>query len=128
MPPSFTAYAGAWSRHDTAGLTVSPSGQGSVGVPDFTACSSCSEATAPINTINFSLTSVQGNSALGSVTAVTDPNDPVTPTNMGASVGEPLELLQTPGSPGELLNVEIHGSSIGTFCDATAAADSECGA
>jgi len=62
------------------------------------------------------------------VIAVTDPNDSVTQANMSAKVGEPVEVSATIGSPGELLEVKLSGASIGSFCNATLEAHSECGA
>jgi hypothetical protein len=126
--PSFAAFAGTWGLHDTAGLRVDASGRGSVGLPDFAACSTCSEASVPINTITFTLTSIEGVNAVGLVTAVSDPNDPIPNTSVPAAVGDPVELIPTSGSPGQLLDIEINGSSVGSFCDATAGAAGECGA
>jgi hypothetical protein len=88
-------------------------------------------ATAPVNTIDFVLTSATNNVATGSIKAVTDPNE--SNGNGGVvmgpdSVGTTVELTRSPGSPGQLLVMDIGGVELDQFCDLTAQESGECGA
>jgi hypothetical protein len=131
-PPSagsLAAFAGKWTAHDTAGVNLDSQGNGTVGFPDFVACPSCFEASAPFNTISFKLTSVQNGVASGSITASTDPDglDPQGNVQPGAfSVGTPVQVTIVPASPGLFLQLNMSGDS--QFCDLDASETNQCGA
>jgi hypothetical protein len=113
------------------GLTINPSGAGSVGIPDFVACPSCDEADAPNNLIMFELTSISDGKAMGSVTRSTDPNgvdDNGNVINSVYGVGASVELTLAPGSPGQIIKMTIGDQSFGQFCDSEAESTSQCGA
>jgi hypothetical protein len=129
--PSFTAFIGHWEAHDTTGVTIDTSGRGSVGFPDFVVCPDCSEVGAPTNALDFSLTSVEGTIATGTLTSSTDPNgiDSSGNTVDGVyTVGSPVTVTLGAGSPGQLLTLSVGGNEVGRFCDQTASSTQQCGA
>lgn len=85
---------------------------------DLTACPSCSFGSAPQSTVDFTLTSVNGSTATGTVTASSDPTV--------FAVGVPATVSLTAGSPGQLLDVELGAGGGGTFCNDTSIG--QCGA
>jgi hypothetical protein len=68
------------------------------------ACASCSMAEMPYNTLAFTLTLVSGATANGSVTASSDPLNPV---------GEPVAATL---GPRDTLRWSLGGTDIGMFC------------
>jgi hypothetical protein len=62
------------------------------------------------------------------VIAVTDPSDPFTQANTSAKVREPIEVSSIAGAPGELVELDLNGSSVSSFCNPTAGAAGKCGA
>jgi hypothetical protein len=68
------------------------------------ACASCSMAEMPYNTLDFTLDSVSGGSANGTVTASSDPQNPV---------GEPVAATL---GPRDTIQWSLGGKDIGMFC------------
>jgi len=64
------------------------------------------------------LTSVTNGVATGHVTGSSDPKN--------VTVGEPVRARLTAGSPGQLLRVDVGGSTLLDFCNSTSAG--QCGA
>ena len=116
-PTSVTAFAGSWRAHQNL-LVISNAGAGHLIYPDLTACPSCSSATAPAGTVDFTLTAVTAGVATGRVTASSDARN--------WSVGLPVQARLVPGSPGELLGLTLGGKQLNYFCNATSAG--QCGA
>ena len=85
---------------------------------DLTLCPNCSFGGAPTSTMDFQLSSVNGATASGAVTASSDP------TNY--AVGQDVTVSLAPGSPGQLLELTVAGQGAGTFCNSTSAG--QCGA
>lgn len=101
--------------------------------PDFIADPGACEACAPSNTVSFQLDSLQGSTAYGVITAVTDPADVLLNPSTGASegtvgVGAPLALVVVPASPGRFAQAVVEGQQIARFCDLTAQSTNQCGA
>lgn len=111
--PNFASLAGTWFRHGTIPLTISAAGIGSFGVPDYSACPTCSAADAPTNTIAFQLTMMTGHSATGHVTSVTNTSQPVTAAGTSVKPGDSVEVIPVAG---DQLQLRIGGSEISTFC------------
>ncbi len=93
-------------------------GSGHLNYPDFTLCASCSFAAAPRRTLVFVLTSVTNNIAAGSVTASSDLRN--------YTLGEPVQVTLTAGSPGQILDLEISARGPSLFCNSTS--EGQCGA
>lgn len=72
--PGLAPFVGSWQAH-ASGLVIQPTGPGRLTYSDLTACPSCSDGTAPTGTVDFTLTSVSGGTATGSVTATSDTNN-----------------------------------------------------
>jgi hypothetical protein len=68
------------------------------------ACASCSMADMPYGTLDFTLNSVSGGTASGSVTASSDPQHPV---------GEPVAATL---SPQDTIQWSVGGKNVGLFC------------
>ncbi len=116
-PASVTAFAGTWRAHENL-LVLSNAGAGRLRYPDLTACPSCSPATAPAGTVDFTLTSLTSGVASGRVTASSDVRN--------WALGLPVQAVLVAGSPGHLLELKIGGKQLNYFCDATSAG--QCGA
>ncbi|MFI1918111.1 hypothetical protein [Nocardia sp. NPDC020380] len=110
------AFAGTWDgmRED---VVIGTGGSGQFDYTDFHNCSGCSMADAPRSTVNFTLTSVSGNVASGTVTASSD--------TAAYSVGEPVTVTLQSESWGQAIQWSINGEQDGLFC--TAAQAAECG-
>jgi hypothetical protein len=104
----FAGLAGTWGAHE-ASLVISNSG---------TLCPSCSNASAPTSTVDFTLKPVTTGTANGTVVASSDPKN--------YTVGESVMVTLKPGSPGQLLDVKIGGMDLLPFCNSTSAG--QCGA
>jgi hypothetical protein len=73
--PGIAPFVGQWHAHQS-GLTINADGSGHLTYSDINACSGpCSFADAPTGTADFTLTSVSGGTATGSVTATSDTNN-----------------------------------------------------
>ena len=128
---SLSAFAGTWGQHDTRGLAIAASGAGTLGLPDFAACSTCDEANAPTNTISFVLSSTSPTSASGAVTKSTDSQTQGpdgNPVNAVWVPGAPVELTVQAAPSGRVIQLTIGGQDFGDFCDDVAQLAGECGA
>ena len=114
---TFAAWSGSWGAHEQS-LNISATGDGHLLYQDLTACPSCSFASAPSATMDFTLTSVNGNGASGTVTASSDPQN--------YTVGATVAVSLAAGSPGQLLDVSVDGQGAGVYCNSTSAG--QCGA
>ena len=85
---------------------------------DLTACSTCSNATAPQGSLTFVLTSFESGVGSGKVTATSDAKN--------WAVGAPVSVTISNAAPGRFLNLTIGNTGIFPFCDQTAAG--QCGA
>jgi hypothetical protein len=77
--PGIAPFTGSWHAH-ASGLTVNGDGSGRLTYADISACpSACSGhddyADAPLATVDFTLTSVSGDTATGNVTAASTPSN-----------------------------------------------------
>jgi hypothetical protein len=113
----FTQWSGAWGAHEQQ-LQITPAGGGTLHYQDLTACPNCSFASAPPATMEFKLTSVNGGTASGTVTASSD--------STNYAVGQAVTVSLAAGSPGQLLELSVAGRGGGDFCNSTSAG--QCGA
>jgi hypothetical protein len=113
----FTQWSGAWGAHEQQ-LEISPTGDGTLSYQDLTACPNCSFASAPTATMEFMLTSVNGGTASGTVTASSD--------STNYAVGQEVMVSLAAGSPGQLLELSVAGQGPVTYCNSTSAG--QCGA
>jgi hypothetical protein len=86
-------FTGSWHAH-ASGLTINSDGSGRLTYADISACpSACGGhddyADAPLATVDFTMTSVSGDTATGSVNAVSNPSND--------SVGEPVTIKLVTG-------------------------------
>jgi hypothetical protein len=87
--PGIAPFVGSWQAH-ASGLTINGDGSGRLSYADVNACpESCSYADAPVATVDFTLMSVSGGTATGSVNAVSNPSNDV--------VGEPVTITLVTG-------------------------------
>jgi hypothetical protein len=108
IPPAATAsgpglaqFAREW-RGMRESIVIDPTGHGHFHY--MTDCASCSMAEMPYNTLDFTLTSVSGGTASGSVTASSDPHNPV-----GEAVTATL-------GPQDTIQWALGGKNVGLFC------------
>ena len=113
----FTEWSGTWGAHEQQ-LEISPAGDGTLSYQDLTACPNCSFASAPTSTMEFTLTSVNGGTAGGTVSASSDPKN--------YAVGQDVMVSLAAGSPGQLLELSVAGQGPSTYCNNTSAG--QCGA
>ena len=71
----------------------------------------------PEGTMDFTLTSTNGNTASGTVTTSSDPKN--------YTVGTPVTVSLAAGSPGQILDVTVGGQGGGMYCNSTSAG--QCG-
>lgn len=109
-PPSFGAFAGLWEAH-TGSLTVGPDGQSQLSY-----AIGCCGVDAPFNTLTFQLTSVQGDTASGTIQSSSTPGLPEQP-------GVPIAVTLLPGGQ---IGVDLSDGGI-TLCGPQAVPGS-CGA
>lgn len=129
---SFAGVAGTWPAHDME-MVIGANGAGTVTYPDFVADPGACESCAPSNVISFQLYSLQGSTAPGIITGVTDPADVLLNATTGASegtvgVGSPMSLMFIPASPGRFAQLWAGGQQVARFCDQTAQSTYQCGA
>lgn len=110
-------FAGTWRAHEMS-LVIDKAGTGHLSYADLTLCPSCSFGNAPRGTLVFVLTSVAHAVATGHVTVTSDPKN--------WTVGAPVHVRLTAGSPGQLLGVDIGGKTLLSFCNSTSVG--QCGA
>ena len=91
--PGIDPFTGSWHAH-ASGLTINGDGSGRLTYADISACpSACSGhddyADAPLATVDFTLTSVWGDTATGSVNVASNPSND--------TVGEPVTIKLVTG-------------------------------
>jgi len=91
--PGIGPFTGSWHAH-ASGLTINGDGFGRLTYADISACpSACSGhddyADAPLATVDFTLTSVWGDTATGSVNVASNPSND--------TVGEPVTIKLVTG-------------------------------
>lgn len=91
--PGIDPFTGPWHAH-ASGLTINGDGSGRLTYADISACpSACSGhddyADAPVATVDFTLISVSGDTATGSVNAASNPSND--------TVGEPVTIKLVTG-------------------------------
>ena len=91
--PGIAPFTGSWHAH-ASGLTINSDGSGRLTYADISACpSACSGhddyADAPLATVDFTLTSVWGDTATGSVNVASNPSND--------TVGEPVTIKLVTG-------------------------------
>ena len=114
---TFQTFAGAWGHHESS-LTITSTGHGHLIYADLKACPSCALGNAPPGTLDFALKTVVGGVGMGAVTSSSDAKV--------SSVGDPVTVKLSPGSPGQLLDVTIAGNQLIPFCNGTSIG--QCGA
>ncbi len=128
--PDFSSFVGSWYAHES-GLVVNASGGGTLSIPDYPACPTCTDAGTPLNTVMFQLTSVSGSVSDGKITSSTDA------VGLGESgklvpdayrVGGPIQITLRAGSPGELITVVTNSIESKQFCNMAADDANQCGA
>ncbi|MFJ4654307.1 hypothetical protein ACIP5Y_23815 [Nocardia sp. NPDC088792] len=110
------SFAGTWSgmRED---VVIDSGGTGHFDYSDFHSCPSCAMANVPRSTVNFTLTTVSGSVASGTISASSD---------TGAySVGEPVTATLQTQSWGQTIQWSVNNQQIGLFC--TSAQAQQCG-
>jgi hypothetical protein len=127
--PGIDPFTGSWHAH-ASGLTINSDGSGRLTYADISACpSACSGhddyADAPLATVDFTLTSVSGDSATGSVNAASNPSndtagEPVT-IKLVAGVGYPFTgpPASVSGNNGVVLEVSMGMMRDWNYCNDT---------
>jgi hypothetical protein len=127
--PGIAAFTGSWHAH-ASGLTINSDGSGRLTYADIAACpGGCSGhddyADAPQATVDFTLTSISGDTATGSVGAVSNPSSytvggPVTITFV-TGIGEPFTgpPASVSGNNGVALQVTVGAMRDWNFCNDT---------
>lgn len=110
--PGLTPFVGTWRAH-ASGLDIQPTGTGRLTYADLTACPTCPYATAPTATVDFTLTSVSGDTATGMATAVSQPKND--------TVGEPVTAKVVNGGQG--LEVSMGRMQQFPFCNSNVTSD-----
>jgi hypothetical protein len=128
--PDFSSFVGSWYAHES-GLVVDASGGGTLRIPDYPACPTCTDAGTPLNPITFQLMSVSGNTSSGTITSSTDAvgvGEDGTRVPDAYRVGGSIQLTIRAGSPGELITVETNGVESKQLCNMAADTANQCGA
>ena len=128
--PNFSSFVGSWYAHESV-LVVKASGGGTLSIPDYPACPTCTDAGTPPNPVTFQLVSVSGNVTNGTITSSTDAvglglNGTLVPD--AYRVGGPTQLTITAGSPGRLITVVTNDIESKQLCNIVADTANQCGA
>lgn len=127
--PGIEPFTGSWHAH-ASGLTINGDGSGRLTYSDISACpSACSGhndyADAPLATVDFTLTSVSGDTATGTVTAASNPSsdnvgDPVT-VKLITGIGDPFTgpPASVAGNNGVALQVSMGKMRDWNYCNDT---------
>jgi hypothetical protein len=113
-------FVGGWGSH-VGGVTIDANGHGRHDFQDPSHCPTCTARSQfPMSSVDFTLTSVSGSTATGSVTGSSDPAE--------FSVGEPVDATLKPGLQGKGVVLQLNiGSDVNwTFCNNTSMG--QCGA
>jgi hypothetical protein len=113
-----TAFAGAWHAHEE-GLNIDANGHGQETYADKSTCPDAPAAgCGKTGTVDFTLTSVSGDTASGVITAASDPKRPI---------GGPVTIKLVGGGRGLQL-WETGGDQGFSFCNSNDASHYYCGA
>ena len=127
--PGIDPFTGPWHAH-ASGLIINGDASGRLTYADITACpSACGGhddyADAPEATVDFTLTAVSGDTATGSITAASDPNNanvggPVTIT-LVTGIGSPYTgpPASVSGNDGVVLQVSMGRMRDWNYCNDT---------
>ena len=120
-PPGLAPFVGSWHAHEE-GLAIQPNGNGRETYADESTCPDAPAAgCGKTGTVDFTLTSVSGDTATGAITAASNPKHPI---------GGPVTIKLVGGGQG--LELTIAGGDQGfPFCnsnDNDAATHYYCGA
>lgn len=127
--PGIAPFTGSWHAHAST-LTINNDGSGRLTYADISACpSACSGkddyADAPLATVDFTLTSVVGDTSTGSVNAVSTPSndtvgEPVT-IKLVTGIGEPFTgpPASVTGNNGVALQVSMGRMQGWNYCNDT---------
>jgi hypothetical protein len=118
--PEITPFVGQWGSH-VGGVTIDANGHGRHDFQDPSHCPSCTARSQfPMSSVDFTLTSVSGDTATGAVAGASDPAE--------FSVGEPVNATLKPGLQGKGVVLQLNiGSDVNwTFCNNTSMG--QCGA
>jgi hypothetical protein len=111
------SFVGKWEGHERD-LVILQTGSGHLTYADLMACPSCSEAEAPVDTVDFTLTSVSNDLAIGRVDASSN--------EQNVAVGSDVTAQLAAGSPsGQVLQISL-GRISQFFCNQTSVG--QCGA
>ncbi|MGB6209118.1 hypothetical protein [Mycobacterium sp.] len=116
--PGLAPFVGSWHAHEE-GLNIQPNGNGHETYADTSTCPNAPAAGCGITgTVDFTLTSVSGDTATGTITAASNPNHPI---------GGPVTIKLVGGGQG--LQLSIAGGDQGfPFCNSNDATNYYCGA
>jgi len=115
--PGLASFVGEWEGHER-NLVIRETGSGHLTYANQMACPSCSEADAPVGTVDFTLTPVSNDVATGRVDASSDAKN--------AAVGSDVKVQLAPGTPsGQVLRVSF-GRLSQFYCNETSVG--QCGA
>jgi hypothetical protein len=127
--PGIDPFTGSWHAH-ASGLAINSDGSGRLTYADITACpSGCAGhddyADAPLATVDFTLTTVSGDTAAGSVNAASNPSndtvgEPVT-IKLVTGIGEPFTgpPASVSGNNGVALQVSMGKMRDWNYCNDT---------
>ena len=127
--PGIDPFTGSWHAH-ASGLTINSDGFGRLTYADISACpSGCGGhddyADAPLATVDFTITSVSGDTATGNVNAASNPSndtagEPVT-IKLVTGIGDPFTgpPASVSGNNGVVLEVSMGMMRDWGFCNET---------
>jgi hypothetical protein len=119
--PGLAPFVGSWHAHEE-GLDIQPDGNGRESYADKSTCPDAPAAgCGKTGTVDFTLTSVSGDTATGAITAASNPKDPI---------GGPVTINLVDGGRG--MHLSIAGGDNGfPFCkivNGSPANSADCGA
>jgi hypothetical protein len=116
--PDLSSFVGTWQAHEEH-LNVAANGQGNETFNDRSTCPDAPAAGCGITgTVDFTLTSVSGDTATGTITAASNPKHPI---------GGPVTIKLVGGGQG--LQLTVAGGDQGfPFCNSNDASHYYCGA
>ena len=116
--PGLAPFVGSWHAHEE-GLDIQPNGNGRETYADKSTCPDAPAAgCGKTGTVDFTLTSVSGDTATGAITGASNPKDPI---------GGPVTIKLVGG--GQKLQLWMAGGDQGfPFCNSNDASHYYCGA
>ena len=116
--PGLAPFVGSWHAHEE-GLDIQPNGHGRETYSDRSTCTDAPMAGCGIaGTVDFTLTSVSGQTATGTITAASNPKDPI---------GGPVSIKLVGGGQGLQLSIAGGDQGFG-FCNSNDTTRYYCGA